>query len=124
MTSNPYADARAAAADAFITLPEVAARMGRSESWVYERAKAGDFPFVKRIGSRYLANRRAFERWLTGEEMPEPAAPIALVAAERSQRDLALAAIDRKLAEHEQEMALLRFHRDILRSQSADARTA
>lgn len=127
MSTDPYAAHRAASAETYIPLPEVAARMGRSPSWVYERAKASELPFpVERIGSRYLARRRLFDRYERGGEdaAPAPVAPIALVVQARAERDLALAAIDRRLVEHEREMALLRFQRELLLGQSAIATKA
>lgn len=40
----------AAAPDRFLTLAEVAARIGFSSSWIYDRIKRGQFPAAFKVG--------------------------------------------------------------------------
>lgn len=120
--SDPYAAARAVAAERWMPLPEVAVRMGRSESWVYDHARANDLPFpVDARGRRYWVRRADVERWERGEATPSPLAVLPEPAA-RSERDLALAAMDRKIADAEQELALLRAQRELIHGLAAPDR--
>ncbi len=47
-----------------LTIAEIADRLGMGVRQTYRYARNGDLPFVVRIGVRFIAPKRAFERWL------------------------------------------------------------
>ena len=47
-----------------LTIAEVADRLGMGVRQTYRYARNGDLPFVVRVGTRFIAPKRAFQRWL------------------------------------------------------------
>ena len=47
-----------------LSIAEIADRLGMGIRQTYRYARNGDLPFVVRIGVRFIAPKRAFERWL------------------------------------------------------------
>lgn len=93
-------------------MAELAPLLGISVSHCYELARAGELPVpVERLGERWLIKRADVERYLRGDEPPPVPTPLTLVASERSDYEMAMAAIDRQIADHENDIALLRFQK-------------
>jgi excisionase family DNA binding protein len=51
----------------YLTLPEVAGRLGIARGTAYAAAQRGELPFVRRIGHRIVVPLRALEAWEAGE---------------------------------------------------------
>jgi len=45
-------------------IPKVAEVLGLNEQTVYRHAQKGDFPFIKKVGSRYVVIEAAFNDWM------------------------------------------------------------
>ena len=45
-------------------IPKVAEVLGLDEQTVYRHAKKGTFPFIKKVGSRYVVIEAAFNDWM------------------------------------------------------------
>ena len=45
-------------------IPKVAEVLGLNEQTVYRHAKKGTFPFIKKVGSRYVVIESAFNDWM------------------------------------------------------------
>jgi excisionase family DNA binding protein len=52
---------------AYLSLPEVARRLGVARTTCYSAAQRGELPFVRRIGRRLVVPLRALEAWEAGE---------------------------------------------------------
>lgn len=69
----------------YYTIDEIIDRLGISVRTAYDKARRGLFEFpVRKVGRQYRIPKRAFDRWLAGED-PEPVsatvtAPAELVA--------------------------------------------
>ena len=45
-------------------IPKVAEVLGLNEQTVYRHSKKGNFPFIKKVGSRYVVIEAAFNDWM------------------------------------------------------------
>jgi excisionase family DNA binding protein len=45
-------------------IPKVAEVLGLNNQTVYRHAKEGKFPFIKKVGSRYVVIESAFNEWM------------------------------------------------------------
>lgn len=49
-------------------ISQVAAVLGLHEQTVYRHAQQGDFPFIKKVGSRYVVIEAAFNQWMFSDD--------------------------------------------------------
>lgn len=61
-----------------LTIAEIANRLGMGVRQTYRYARSGDLPFVVRIGARFIAPKKAFERWLesAGQDFENTNGPV------------------------------------------------
>jgi len=49
-----------------MSIPQLAAEYGTSESLLYNLANQGNLPGCRRLGKRFVIHRETFEDWLKG----------------------------------------------------------
>jgi len=67
-----------------VTVKVGAAALGLSESQGYRLLHAGQLPGAVRLGNRWRVRASVLRRWLDGEDVSPPTAPIALHAPRRA----------------------------------------
>jgi|GEM_PF-2387596 len=67
-----------------LTVKEAATALGLSESQGYRLLHAGELPGAVLLGNRHRVRASVLRRWLDGEDVPPPTAPIALHAPRRA----------------------------------------
>ena len=71
MTNNPIEVIEHMSDKDVLSMREVSARLGMGLRQTYRYARNGDFPFIVRIGTRFVTPKLAFQRWCetAGQQM-------------------------------------------------------
>lgn len=112
---DPYADARDHEQRHLLSIAETAQLLGISPSHCDDLFNRGELPVPGiKLGARKFTKRIELEAWLGISQSPEPARLAVVPPQPTTERDLALAACDRRIAELDTEVARERALRTLI----------